>query len=222
MQNPDPHLRLHTLISRPSGMPGMTQDDHLCELLWESGTGNIAAFAHLHRIVLPRLRRYATRLAPRGDLADDIVQESMMAIWRQAASFDVHHAGPMTWMMAIVRHKAYDHFRAYRVRMDADLSYARERMHDDMLMLSPCSLLEERQRAAELARCLARLLDARRWAIELAYMQELTHEEVAASMSKPLGTIKSWIRRGMLDLRRHIATAPGAYLCPAARRQGPA
>lgn len=156
-------------------------------------------------MAVPGLRRYASRLTSQHDLLDDIVQESMIAIWRQAASYAPHLAGPMTWMHAIVRHKTFDHFRAQRVRESADAQFFNNSMDQELTTASPCSVIEVQQRAAAIAACLQQLLASRRRAIELAYMQDLTHEEVAHTMQRPLGTVKTWIRRGVLDLRRQMS-----------------
>lgn len=182
-----------------------TNNLRLANLLLQCGAGTTNAFSQLHRLAAPGLRRYASRLTSQQDIIDDIVQDSMIAIWRQAASYAPQLAGPMTWMHAIVRHKTFDYFRAQRVRQSADTHFVTDRMHDEVTTGSPCSLIEMRQRSDEIARCLDQLIDAQRLAIELAYMQDLTHEEVAQTMQRPLGTVKTWIRRGVLDLRRQMS-----------------
>lgn len=197
---------LHPLLPTPSArraafLPGA----ELVGLLTRCGTGDTFAFARLHQLVTPRLRRYAMRLTSQHDTVDDIVQETLIAIWRQAATYDPRCASAMTWMSAIVRHKTFDHFRAQRVRTDADHGFFADGLHEESTACSPCSMIEMRQRAAEIARCMQHLLDAQRHAIELAYMHDLTHEEVAKHMQKPLGTIKTWIRRGVIDLRRQMS-----------------
>lgn len=179
--------------------------DELSLLLSECGRGDAISFRCLHRLVAPRLMRYALQLRMTREFAEDVVQESMIAIWRQSASYNPVLASPMTWMIAIVRNKAFDAFRASRVRScpaDASLSGA---MEEDDCEPPPCKWLEMRQSTAQMARCLACLRPAQREAIELAFLQELTHHEVAAFLGEPLGTVKTWIRRGMVDLRRHMA-----------------
>lgn len=190
-------LALHT--------PG-NQRSELSAVLHDCGAGNAAAFIRLHKLVAMRLRRYAMRLTNQHDIVDDIVQESLLAIWRQAAGYEAHLASPMTWMCAIVRHKMFDHFRSQRVRVNADDNFFVDTMYDDNMVNSPCSMLESRQRADEVGRCMQQLLSVQRLAIELAYMHDLTHEEVANKMQKPLGTVKTWIRRGVLDLRRQMSS----------------
>lgn len=197
---------LHPLLPiRRARCAAILPGAQLVDLLIHCGTGDTFAFSRLHQLVTPRLRRYAMRLTSEHDMVDDIVQESLIAIWRQAATYDPRCAGAMTWMSAIVRHKTFDHFRAQRVRTDADHGFFADALHEEATACSPCSMIEVRQRAAEIARCMQQLLDAQRHAIELAYMHDLTHEEVAKEMQKPLGTVKTWIRRGVIDLRRQMS-----------------
>ena len=197
---------LHPLSAySPPGRAAILPGAELVALLTRCGAGDTVAFARLHQLVTPRLRRYALRLTTQHDIVDDIVQESLIAIWRQAATYEPRCASAMTWMSAIVRHKTFDHFRAQRVRTDADHGFFADRLHEERTACSPCSTLETRQRAAEIARCMQQLLESQRRAIELAYMHDLTHEEVASQMQKPLGTIKTWIRRGVIDLRRQMS-----------------
>ncbi len=197
---------IYSLRPLPSRFAPPQFDADLASLLTECGLGDTAALARLHRLVTPRLRRYAMRLTSQHDIVDDIVQESIIAIWRQAATYEPRFAGPMTWMSAIVRHKTFDHFRAQRVRTEADCGFFADSQYWETVASSPCSAIETRQRADEIALCMQRLHEVRRTAIELAYMQDLTHEEVAEKMAKPLGTIKTWIRRGVLDLRRQMGS----------------
>jgi RNA polymerase sigma-70 factor, ECF subfamily len=200
---------------RRTPLPSVHASAELAALLMACGSGDSHSFARLHNLVTPRLRRCVTRLTNQYDMVDDIVQESLIAIWRQASTYEPHYASPMTWMSAIVRHKTFDHFRAQRVRASADDSFFVDSIDDENIAYSPCSLIESRQRAAEVARCLQQLLAAQREAIELAYMQDMTHEEVAEKMRKPLGTVKTWIRRGVLDLRRQMSSP---QRCPATLR----
>lgn len=196
-----PPIRLR-IVARAGG----SASSEMAALLTACGSGDPDAFAQLHSLVAPRLRRCVMRLTSHYDIVDDIVQESLIAIWRQAHTYESHYASPMTWMSAIVRHKTFDYFRAQRVRASADDNFFADCLHHETTVHSPCSVLESRQRAAEITRCMQQLIDAQRLAIEFAFMQELTHEEVAKKMHKPLGTVKTWIRRGVLDLRRQMNT----------------
>lgn len=185
----------------------LPRQDQLVQLLTASGRGDAAAFARLHKLVAPRLLRFTLRMHAPYEFAEDVVQESLIAIWRQSATYDPDLASPMTWMVAITRNKAFDAFRANRVRFNASEDVCVEQDNEDATAPSPCCGVEQRQAFDEIRRCLGKLVAEQRGVIEMAYLQELTHVEVAAECGKPLGTIKTWIRRGMDDMRRHMAHA---------------
>lgn len=195
-------------FTRPAPPAAMS----LADLLVACGEGDKQALAALHRRITPVLRRQAMRLTTRHDMLDDIVQESLIAIWRQAASFQPLHASPMTWMQAIVRHKTVDHFRALGTRTSLLETYADACRLDPASADSPCDAVESRQRSAQLIKSIEQLFAEQRLAIRLVYLHDLTHAEAAVHMRKPLGTIKTWIRRGMLDLRRTCVPGAGAAI----------
>lgn len=179
-------------------------DDELSLLLLQCGRGDDLAFRRLHQLVVPRLMRFALQLRTRHDFAEDVLQESMIAIWRQSASYNPGLASPMTWMITIVRHKAFDAFRASKIRFGASDEPGADDESADESAPSPCMSLELLQSTADIKRCLARLVAMQRVAIELAYLHEMTHHEVALVLGKPLGTVKTWIRRGVIELRREM------------------
>lgn len=182
----------------------LARHDQLAQLLIASGRGDPDAFAHLHKLVAPRLLRFTLRMHAPYEFAEDVVQETLIAIWRQCATYDARLSSPMTWMIAIARNKAFDAFRANRVRFNASDEVCHEQDNEDANAPSPCSDLERKQASAQIRRSLGKLMAEQRGAIEMAYLQELTHLEVALQCGKPLGTIKTWIRRGMEDMRHQM------------------
>lgn len=181
------------------------QTEKLSNLLRRVGAGDGPAFGELHTISARRLLPYATRIVRSKDLADEVLQESFVAIWRDARKFDNTRAAPMTWMITIVRHKAIDCLRANAQRerlTDHDRADAQDACRDPAA--GPCELVELVQRARLLHDGLTTLPALPRRAIELAFFQDLTHDQVALTMIIPLGTVKTWIRRGCRQIRRHI------------------
>jgi len=181
--------------------------DHLARLLAQCARGDSAAFRSLHARTAPRLLPFAVRIVKTRELGEEILQESYLSIWRDAANFDPTRAAPLTWMSTIVRNKAVDYLRASRLRdglTDADwdeqLWEARSDPRDD-----PCALAEQGQRWRQIQLGLTSLQAAHRTAIELAFFDELSHVEVAQAMTMPLGTVKTWIRRGCQQMRGHLA-----------------
>lgn len=134
------------------------------------------------------------RLMRRRHAAEDVLQESFVRIWQQAHRYDPARGDPFGWMAAVTRNVALDHLRRERSRGDAELEEL-----DPELAAAP--LPDPAHADPDLARCLERLAPMQRRAILLAYYQGLTHTELATTLDVPLGTVKSWVRRGLLDLR---------------------
>ena len=182
------------------------QGEALTALLAQAGRGDAAAFRRLHACSASRLLPFAMRIVKTREVAEEVLQESFLAIWREAGHFDSARSAPMTWMSTIVRNKAVDYLRANRLReglTDADWDEAawesRSDPRDD-----PCQLLERHQWRRQIDLGLTDLEAPHRTAIELAFFDELSHVQVARAMTLPLGTVKTWIRRGCQQMRTHM------------------
>ncbi len=198
-----------------------SQSDQLVGLLRSVGAGDRAAFHHLHALTSRRLLPFAKRIVKSKDVAEEVLQESFIAIWRDAGRFDRNRAAPMTWMITIVRNKAIDSLRANALR-ELLTDHA---PHDIPFAgldpaAGPCEAAELAQRSRQIRHGLSTLGLLPRQAIELAYFQDMTHDEVALEMTIPLGTVKTWIRRGCQQIRLHLERSPGAV--SAATRRAPA
>ena len=172
--------------------------DQLKHLLAQCSLRDRRAFEALYRSVSPRLHSVAFRFMGRPDLAEEVLQESFVRIWNNASRYQSHLSAPMTWMINITRNQAIDHLRKHRERPLSDL---------DTLMLvddSPSAhdQLNSSREASTLHRCLGRLEGMQRQSITIAYFEGLSCSELAEHLSAPLGSVKSWIRRGMEQLRR--------------------
>ena len=137
-------------------------------------------------------------LKDRGE-AEDVLQEVFLTVWRKAASFDPGRASPITWMVAIARNRAIDRLRASAVSRRMEPIESADAVSDP----APAAVerVEMAQQHQRLSRCLAELEARHASAIRAAFLDGTTYEELAAWMSVPLGTMKSWIRRGLLKLR---------------------
>ncbi|UIF85450.1 sigma-70 family RNA polymerase sigma factor [Cupriavidus sp. UYPR2.512] len=177
--------------------------ERLAALLQAVAIGDRQALRGLYDLSATKLFGLALRITGRRDWAEDVVQESFVSIWHHAGDYRPHLAAPMTWMTAIVRNRALDCLRrasaahvGQTVELDEDLG---EWLADDAA--GPAELADASQQARALNRCLQRLDQPQRQAIMLAYLQDLSHAELAARLRAPLGTVKSWIRRGLERLR---------------------
>jgi RNA polymerase sigma-70 factor (ECF subfamily) len=169
------------------------------DLLRQVGSGNRQAFAELYRRTGPKLFAVALRISGRRDLAEEVLQESFVAVWKQAGTYDPVKGSPMIWLTTIVRHRAIDQRRRRSNLADATGG------SDDALLGLTASVADRADRGAELgalSRCLDQLEPAPREAVLLAYVHGYSHEELAARLATPLGTIKSWIRRSLERLKR--------------------
>lgn len=141
-------------------------------------------------------------LVERGE-AEDVLQEVYITVWRKAAEFDAARASPITWMVTIARNRAIDRLRAKIVRPTAPLDAAAE-------IADPAPAADVRIDAArDAARVDAALatLDPRHAAvIRRAYFEGLTYDALSADEGVPVGTLKSWVRRGLLRMRTVLET----------------
>jgi RNA polymerase sigma-70 factor (ECF subfamily) len=174
-------------------------------LLASTAAGDSRAFQELYIQSFSRLLPYALRIVKSREQAEDILQESYIGIWRDAGRFDNARAAPMTWMATIVRNKAIDFLRSIPVRhgvFACDDSSAAILMCDSAS--GPVETLERHQSRQQIGSGLIRIDQKYRQVIELAFFQELSHPEVALKMTVPLGTVKTWIRRGCQQMRQHV------------------
>jgi len=161
--------------------------------------GDRAALQTVYRLTSAKLFGVALRILGERSDAEDVLQEVYMTVWRKAADFDPSRASPMTWLIAIARNRAIDRLRASRQsrRMEpieqaseiADVAPGADRMLTSM------------ETHARLHGCLDRLAPHERSALRGAFFDGNTYEDLAARMSVPLGTMKSWIRRAMIKLK---------------------
>ncbi len=191
------HLAPHDLIVWRKAIP-IADIDQLKHLLAQCSLGDRRAFETLYRSVSPRLHGVALRLMGRSDLAEEVLQESFVRIWNNASRYQSHLSAPMTWMINITRNQAIDQLRKYRDRPLNDLDA--QMLVDD----SPSAhdQLNSSRETSTLNRCLDKLEGMQRQSITIAYFGGLSCSELAEHLSAPLGSVKSWIRRGMEHLRR--------------------
>jgi len=170
-------------------------EQRLLQALTATARGDRAAFADLYRLASPTLLAVALRVLGRRDAAEDVLQEAFLAIWDKAGMYQAERGAPLTWMAMVVRHRAIDRVRQERRRGEDSFASPEEAL-DVPFVTEPADGM-----ARDVLRCLGNLAPEPRRAIWLALRHGFTHEEVAARMDRPLGTVKSWIRRGMMDLK---------------------
>jgi len=170
-------------------------EEHLRSALAATASGDRKAFADLYRMASPTLMAVALRVLARRDAAEDVLQEAFLAIWDKASQYQAERGAPLAWMAMVVRHRAIDRVRRER-RRGEDVFASPDEAGDVPSMTAAAD-----GATRDVLACLARLPPAPRQALWLALRHGFTHEEVAARVDRPLGTVKSWIRRGLLDLK---------------------
>jgi RNA polymerase sigma-70 factor, ECF subfamily len=156
-------------------------------LIKASARGNRAAFQALYEATSARLYGAAMRLLRDHGLAQDALQEGFLKIWRNAEKFDATKGSAMSWMGIIVRRAALD--RMNRLQAHDNI--------DDIEIAAPA--IEPSN--PKLNKCLKTLSETQGNVLILSYVYGYTHDEIAANLDKPVGTIKSWVRRAGLALR---------------------
>jgi len=174
----------------------------LDRLLARSALGDRRAFAELYQASAAQLFGVALRILRREDWAEEVLQECYVSVWRHAREYSAARAAPMTWMTSIVRNRCLDWLRRPNPEPLAD--EALEALESEAA--GPLALLESARDSAALARCLRGLEAKQRQAIALAFFDGLSHGELAQHLRQPLGTVKTWVRRGLARLRSCLET----------------
>ena len=169
------------------------------QLLARCAQGDRGAFQRLYQASSPKLYGVALRILRRDDWAEEILQECYVSIWVHARDYRPGLAAPMTWMTSIVRNRCLDWLRrpAFEVA-DAEGALTESAASENP---GPLAELERAKDGRALARCLGELEAKQRQAIALAFYDGLSHAELASHLREPLGTVKTWVRRGLLRLK---------------------
>ena len=176
----------------------------LATLLAQCALGNQQAFADLYRATSAKLFGVTLRILRREDWAEEVLQESYVNIWNHAGDYAAQKSAPLTWMTSIVRNRSLDWLRRPRQENSGEeYDIAVEAWQDETP--GPLEQLALARDASALADCLGALDNRQRQTIMLAFFHGLSHSELAAHLQQPLGTIKTWVRRGLERLKNCLA-----------------
>lgn len=162
-------------------------------------SGDRDAFEHLYRATSAKLFGVCLRVLPDRAEAEDVLQEVYTTIWRKAAQFDPGRASPITWLVMIARNRAIDRRRASPAAIRTAPIELAETVADPLA--SPVREAEASGERERLNDCMDQLDSRRRSLIRTAFFEGATYEELATRIGSPLGSVKSWIRRGLQQLR---------------------
>lgn len=176
------------------------QAAQLAGLLAQCALKNQRAFSELYSLTAPKLFGVALRILRRQDWAEEVLQECYMSVWNHAGDYAVGKSAPLTWMTSIVRNRCLDWLRRPQQEATGDeYEIAVDAWRDESP--GPAEQLMAAGDAAALARCLKLLEGRQRQSIMLAFFHGMSHSQVAGHMKEPLGTVKTWVRRGLERLK---------------------
>jgi RNA polymerase sigma-70 factor, ECF subfamily len=177
--------------------------NRLKSLLVACGHGDQAAFQQLYEIQSSRLLAVAIRVLGNRETAEEVLQESFVTIWRKADQYEPSLGSAAGWMTVIVRHRCIDRIRAEKSRTKMQDAEEQQMKLDGATHTGdPFKDIWVSMDGKRLRACLEGLSDGPRVAMLHAYYDGYTHEETADRMATPLGTIKSWVRRSLVQLKR--------------------
>jgi RNA polymerase sigma-70 factor (ECF subfamily) len=193
-------------------MPHELQDQQLIALLdrvaARARPGDAeAALRQLYDLTSGKLFGVALRVLGNREWAEDVLQDAYLNVWRIAGDYRASLSPPMAWMGVIVRSRALDFLRRRATeRVDSNLEL------DDAIAetvagdgADPMDTSQASEQAWALHECLRQLDAKQREVVSLAYLRDLSHSELAGQLKLPLGTVKTWIRRGLEQLRGCMA-----------------
>jgi RNA polymerase sigma-70 factor, ECF subfamily len=186
-------------IGQPAGRPAEHERQRrMAELIGACAAGDRPAFRRLYDLSSRFVCGIILAILRDNEMAAEVAQEVYVSIWQRAGSFDDETRNPLAWIAAIARNRAIDRLRAERAR---GFIAATDELPDIAGDYPPAGLLVE---AVAARRALADLRPEFRRALLLSYFKGYTHTELAGALDVPVGTAKSWVRRGLAALKEAL------------------
>ena len=197
-------------MSDPEWAPASERSAQLAALLARVALGDQRAFTDLYRQASPHLYGVALRISRDASIAEEILQEAFVSVWHHAGTYDAAKSQPVTWLASIVRNRCLDQLRRREIDTvtlaanEEDESPAWDFPSDGP---TPVEMLLAAADSTAVRGCIDTLDAGPKQAIALAFFHGLSHGELATHLREPLGTVKSWVRRGLEKLRRCLDAA---------------
>ncbi|PTS89011.1 RNA polymerase subunit sigma [Sphingomonas sp. HMWF008] len=187
-----------TLLSPDAAAAPDAARARLVEALVRTGEEDRAAFRDLYTLTSAKLFGICYRICGERQAAEDVLHDVYLTIWKRAGAYEPARASPITWLATIARNRAIDWQRAQKVRRSSPIEDAPEIL--DTAPLASETMLED-EAAHRLHGCLDTLEERQRSAIRTAFFDGVTYADLAERQAVPLGTMKSWVRRGLAKLK---------------------
>jgi RNA polymerase sigma factor (sigma-70 family) len=174
-------------------------DTELEQLIAACAAKDSRALRRLYDLTSPQLLACMVRILKRRALAEEALQDVFVSIWQRASQYETRRGRARAWLVSIARHRAIDVLRQERAEL------YRETEIDELPQLvveGGTDWSTAGRSSAALQRCFELLSIDQRRGIELAYVDGYSHSDIARAIGQPLGTVKSWIRRGLASLRQ--------------------
>lgn len=170
-------------------------------LLVRTAAADRRAFHALYQLCAPQMFAVLLRILPRRDIAEEALQDAFVRIWQQAGSYRESKGRALTWMITIARNRALDILRRQHGEQALPQEVAEAEPQPATTEHDPVLAAQWTADSARLRHCMDELEASQANSIRLAYLRGYSHSEVATSLAAPLGTVKSWIRRGLASLK---------------------
>ena len=161
------------------------------------------AFQALYDLTCSKAYGLAVRVVGNREWAEDVLQEAYLQVWRIAGTYRASLSPPLAWLGVVVRSRALDFLRR-RTSERADVHQPLDDVVSETVAgdsADPMDTAEASEQAWALHECLRKMEGRQREVVALAYLRDLSHSELAEQLKLPLGTVKTWIRRGLEQLR---------------------
>jgi RNA polymerase sigma-70 factor, ECF subfamily len=182
----------------------LSEETALDSALACTAQGDLRAFRRVHELTRVHLLSVALRIVRQRELAEDVLQDVYVAVWQRAGQYDPAIARPMTWLITMVRHRAIDLLRSRHKGGWVEPGEALREPTESGWLDDSAQQPERHFDAARVGAYLQRLSPPHRQSVALAYYHGLSHSQVAERLGAPIGSVKSWIRRGLDQLRQCI------------------
>ncbi|WP_284233331.1 ECF RNA polymerase sigma factor SigK [Arenivirga flava] len=176
------------------------------DLLTAVAAGDRAAFAELYDRTAPRVLGLIKRLLIDHSQSEEVAQEVFLEIWQTAARYQPNKGAAVTWMLTMAHRRAVDRVRSSQSSRDRDVRIGIRDFEPGFDQVSES--VEVSVEHERVSKALGRLTELQRQAVKLAYYGGLSHSEIAAKLSIPIGTVKTRLRDGMIRLRDELGVVP--------------